>query len=456
MSVSSLYMFRGFQFIDYVDVPTFKDNLVENGIEVTDFEDVKDFFEQLHNSNPKKLSNANKALFENVLYSHLKNVYVCELNQQKLDTKTFKKRVETVLKAINDKPNIPSDVREVSIKPESFYLLDSFGITQLGTRFIAGFDFEQRENQVTSARFMFVEVVRRKDRSSRYYNGYFIAGVEIDLEHNYALILIRGIADIVKNANDADDEAVSGEGDDIDDMDDGGFSEISNTVTRLYKEVKDRLIGALGLHVTIDGRNDQRAMYAMCEDYDKALLDDWRDDISFRTDDYIKTITDDLFEKLKEMSGEDKSSITEKDLFARNVKALLLSAYIGSQFTPLQIARYAKQKGLKGYLTRIAYNGNRLTRGATKSGSAKAPVAKSDIYHNLYTSFTDSKALKVCALSWFTDYKALNENDVEVFQTAIYCYLKYLKVVFLNDRPTGKEMLYHVISEITRYRQAKF
>ena len=87
-------------------------------------------------------------MFENILYGQLKNVFVYKINSKRPSKTDFKQKVKKVINDFNFKDSIPFNLRSYMPK-EGFYLTDSLSITQEGTTFLPGFDYEEEYNEVS-------------------------------------------------------------------------------------------------------------------------------------------------------------------------------------------------------------------------------------------------------------------------------------------------------------------
>ncbi|MBY0038676.1 hypothetical protein H7U08_19375 [Bacillus cereus] len=421
------YFFNGFLFAEFIDTDKFKEDI--NKLELTEVKeqwDLAQLFENIVLTNPMIKSKVDKVFFENILYSHLKNVYVNKITAHpSLAIELFKQKVKGLIEELNYKETIPMNYYS-EMKDDGFYLMDALHITVTGTKFLAGYDFTEKNGVVKEARFLFVEVVRRGEKPC-----YFISGVSINFETGVSMILIRNI------------QGISKENDDLEAP--------NNTVNKLYYQVLKSVYEKLDIKLDkIDITADREGMYNFCKELDDYLLEDIRMEVTKKTTEQIKqsvqNLNKTLFPSEKRLSSTDKQDLGDK------INSILLAYYLKYNITSKELVEKAKRLNLKGYPTKIKFMGSNSTRSSTQSASSKQPVVISDDYHGLYFSFTEALELEKWSISWFTDFKFDILADVDVIQTTIHSTRNNFKIVFLPDRPLEKEIIEHVVTSINSYR----
>lgn len=426
----AVYMFRGHRFLDYVDIDKLKSDLgsaYEIPKEIKDY-NFPEYYSYLIQNFPHNTVELRKIFFENILYSHLKHIYVNKISgHPDLELESFKQKIKKIIEINNKKENIPFSYQKF-MSEEGFYLMDLMNISKLGTTFIAGLDYETKRDYVVNARFLFVEVVPQGIDK----RVYFIAGVELDFENNLALTMIKNVNGLKKE----------------DETDD---TEIDTTVPQLNSRVTQKIFNTLGVSLESPIIKDDRAgMYKFCKQLDDNLLTNVRREVNYRTD---KTVKNSVRNLNRALFNKDKSlSRTDKEDLGKKVQALLLSYFIEHNYEPRDLVRKAKKKKLVGYPTRIKFTSNKSSRSSTQSSNAKFPVSASDMFHSLYFNFEQALGLDNWSISWFTDFTFTNEKNIDVIQTTIHSTTKYFKVVFLPTRPLDKEIINYVIRTINSYR----
>ncbi|MEK5432588.1 hypothetical protein MKY88_17100 [Lysinibacillus sp. FSL R7-0073] len=422
MVVESVYIFNGHKFLDYIEVDKIKKDIngkfkVSEDIQKMNF---PDYYSSLLVKFPNKKKEIGEIFFENIFYSHLKNVFIGEiLGHLNLEIESFKKSVKELIKDINFKDTIPINLQKY-MNEDGFYLMDALNISVPNTKFIAGYDFKEKDGRVVNARFLFVEVVPKRESGQVYY----IAGVEIDFEKNLALTMVKNVNGLQKENSKTD-----------------------TTIHQIHNTVQQKLFHKLGITLKKPVvTKDREGMFNFCRMLDGKLLEDIRLDLDSRIDiavkDSVKNLNHALFNKTESLTNPDKNDLGKK------IKALLLSYYIDYKITPNDLVKKAKSDKLVGYPTRINFTSSKLSRGSTQSANSKSPVSASDMFHSLYFNFEQALGLDTWSISWFTDYKFNNPKDTDVIQTTIYSTKNHFRVVFLPDRPLEKEIIHYVIRTI--------
>lgn len=422
-----MYVFAGFKFAEYIEMDTFKERISNDlDIEINELTNLGDIFSKIHMENPDLEKKLNEIFFENILYSHLKHVYIDEFNT-KLKVSQFKQNMKKVIESLNHNDNIPSALYP-EMSEEGFFLMDSLNVSSINSKFIAGFDYEANGEELINARIIFVEVVPTGDRTE-----YFVAGIDIDFKSNTYLTMIRTKQDIKKLDNEEENQ------------------KLDKTTYQLYKRVKDNIIADLLYNTqTIDVKKDRLSMYNLCKNLDEQLLKDIRAEVISRTSSSVsssvKQLISDLFPSGKKPKKHDRDKLEE------NISSLLIANYIKTNYKGKDLVKMAKGKKLVGYPTKIKFTSNKANRGSTQSSSSKQPVSASDMFHSLYISFRDALGLEQWSISWFTDYEFKNPKDFDVIQTTIYSKSTYFEVVFKPTRPLNKEIIYHVVKYLNNHR----
>ncbi|WP_342540026.1 hypothetical protein MHI39_19995 [Heyndrickxia sp. FSL K6-6286] len=423
----ALYIFNGHKFIDFIEVDKFKHDIQkkwEISEEVQEFS-FAEYYEYLYENLSSDFEEVGKIFFENILYSHLKNIFVEKISAHpNLKVKHFKERVKQLITEINIKESIPPDIQRL-MSENGFYLMDLLNITTPNTTFIAGFDYEEENGIIINARFLFVEVASKKSGGQ----VYFLAGIEIDFKSKVALTMVKNILGLQKDEKNA-----------------------STTIHQIHKNAIQKIFNILGVSLQKpDVKSDRAGMFDLCKELDDNLLDDLRNDVNTRTDKAIKGSVKNLNKVLFNIPGDTLTMADKKDL-GKKISSLLLSYYIEYKVSPMDLVRKAKKSNLIGYPTRVNFTSNKSSKSSTQSTNAKYPVSASDMFHSLYFNFEQALGLDSWSLSWFTDYKFNDEKDIDVIQTTIYSTSNQFRIVFLPDRPLNKEIIHYVIKTINSYR----
>ncbi|MGM0842807.1 MAG: hypothetical protein ACQEWE_18880 [Bacillota bacterium] len=428
--------FNGYKFLDFIDVDKFKSDsnlqfeIPEEKLDL----DFSEFYSFLREEFPQQ--KVGKLFFENIFYSHLKNIFVSKISgHPNLGVDFFRKKVKHLISEVNSKEVIPGNYYK-HMNENGFYLMEVLNIGIPNTSFIAGLDYTEYNGKVTNARFLFVEVLPKSTQGV----AYFIAGIEFDFEKNLALTMIKNVTGLKKESTTI---ATLPEKDTEKDID--------TTIHQLHRKVIDKVFSTLGVSVEAPVVKDDRSgMYKFCKYLDDNLLEDVRKEVSSRTDNAVKDSVTNLNRFL--FPGTDSLTTTDKADLRKKIQALLLSYYIDYKIKPTDLVRKAKTKKLAGYPTRIKFTSSRSSRSSTQSTNSKHPVSSSDMFHSLYFNFEQALGLDNWSISWFTDYSFKNDKDIDVIQTTIYSTKKSFKVVFLPNRPLYKEIIHYVIGTISSYR----
>lgn len=423
----ALYIFNGHRFVDFIEVEKFKHEILEKWeiSEEAQYFDFPKYYEYLHENFPNDFEEVGKIFFENILYSHLKNIFIEKISgHPNLEVGRFKERVKQLITEINIKESIPTDIQRL-MSENGFYLMDLLNITVPNTTFIAGFDYEEENGTVTNARFLFVEVASKKGEGQ----VYFSAGIEMDFKNKIALTMVKNILGLQREESNA-----------------------STTIHQIHKSAIQKIFNILGVSLQKPNvKSDRIGMFDLCKELDDNLLDDLRRDLNIRTDKTVKSSVKAL-NKVLFNEPDDTLTMTDKGDLGKKISALLLSYYIEYKVTPIDLVRKAKKSNLIGYPTRVNFTSNKSSKSSTQSTNAKYPVSASDMFHSLYFNFEQALGLDNWSLSWFTDYKFNDEKDIDVIQTTIYSTSNQFRVVFLPDRPLNKEIIHYVIETINSYR----
>lgn len=424
----SSYFFNGHLFGEYINVKKFKEDIKnKTSLKFEENIDLPSLYQYIVQTKPGFKSVVDKILFENILYSYLKNVFVNNISlNPPLTSDLFKQKMKHLIEELNYTKDIPSNFY-AEMKEDGFYLMDALNITVPRAKFIAGFDIEEENEIVKNLRLLFVEVVLREGKPV-----YFIAGVDIDFTNRIALVLIRNLQGISKTVSDSDEE-------------------FDNTVNRLYHRVLDSVFKKLGIGLEkIDVDRDREGMYKFCKELDDALLNDIREEVKSKTEsvvaDSVKKLNKVLFPNENRLNNADKKDLSEK------IQSLLLSYYINYNVKADELVMKAKELNLVGYPTKVKFMDTNSTKSSTQSGNSKQPVSAIEAFHSLYFNFKQALELENWSISWFTDYEFKNARDLDVIQTTIYSTRNSFRVVFLPTRPLNKEIVHHVIRTINSYR----
>ncbi|PGZ72787.1 hypothetical protein COE55_20950 [Priestia megaterium] len=429
----SLYVFNDKLFAEYVDFNKIKDEVISLGIPVDETIRLSEIYKYVVKNCPSEKQHLDKVFFENIMYSQLKNIYINTFSE-KVDIDVFKGRMKTILDKIKRNSDIPFPYQQMATE-DGFYLMDLIQVTSTGTKFISGFNIEEKNGQLKSAKILFVEAVKDKNNLSRY----FIAGIDINFEENFILTMIRNIGDIKEK--------------DLDDEEDYGYN-LARTIPSLYKYVKSEIIDVLIKKIdVIDKEKDRKSLYSLCKSLDDELLKDIRKVVQEKTSNTIKRSVNELMNNLYDL--EDRPKQSDKEEITANIESLMIANYIKTKHgsNNAALSKMAKTKRLPGYTTKIKFMGNRANRGATQSAGSKQPVSATDMFHSLYISFKQALGLEVWGMSWFEDYAHTDLKKTKVLQTSIYSQSTQFKIIFLPRRPLNKEIIHYVVRYINRQRQ---
>ncbi|MCB5895968.1 MULTISPECIES: hypothetical protein [Bacillus cereus group] len=433
MTTDTMYNFLGHKFTEYIDFGLFKKTAEEQLNYTNDTEDIEQYYKGFLDSRLSRRKELDKILFENILYGQLKNVFTFKLSSNpSLDADIFQESMKQFIKQMNEGKVSPEVYAQMS--SESFYLMESLNIGNIGSKFLAGFDFTRTaDNKVDTARFLVVQVVPLKNRQT---GGYFIGGVEINYTEQTLLFMIRNISNnISKDYTAQNDES----------------NDWNENLMGYYHYLVDLFTPKLGLgYLPHDAQNDRKVMFQMCKDLDEALLSEVRDEVNRRiglSNTEVRTL---LFKKLFPKT----TTFSEEELkeFEERLDSLLLATFINKTLYEEELVDIAKEKQLVGYPTKIAFKSDTATKGSAGSSGKESPIASSAMFHNLYTDLQDASELPQWSISWFNDYHHLDSNDTSVIQTTIVSHNKYLQIIFKNRKHLNKELLHHVIRNINQYR----
>ncbi|MEK5473971.1 hypothetical protein MKX99_21755 [Bacillus sp. FSL R9-9863] len=439
MTKNTMYQFLGTKFKEYIHLKRFKDTVQYNLDYTNETDSLEQFYDDFlknHLSNRKSLD---KIFFENILYGQLKNVFSFQLAANpSLDAQNFQISMQKLIETLN-KNKVSQTVYE-QMSDEGFYLMESLNITKIGSKFLAGFDFTKTpDNKIETARFLIVQVVPLKDRSTP---GYFIGGVDVNYTENTCLIMIKNITSKINKKYEDTSET---------------HDEPIDTLTNFLNYIKDLLFPKLGITYINDTKKDRQAMFNMCKELDTSLLHDLRDEVDRRVkieqDGTIPielaktTILTNLFPKSITLSQ------TELLNFSNRLDALVLATYINKMVEDDELVSLAKLKGLVGFPTKISFKSDTSAKGATGTSGKECPIASSVMFHSLYTDLQSALELPQWSVSWFNDHGHADITDTEVVPTTIISTNTYLQITFRNtSKFLNKELIYHVIKTINRYR----
>lgn len=429
MEIQDVYLFNGNHFLPYVNVPTFKKKIPTNFmIPLDEHTSMREIFE---NASKDERRSLRKLLFENILYSDLKHIYLYKINSpMTISNVNFKKSMNNIVKDMNNNQYFNGELASVISADKPFYLLDRIGSNSIGLKFIAGMDFEEEDNKIVKARVIFVEVVSRKEVP--YYN---VVGVEFNFKEKFFMLMSKWLSGVDKSNLDVEDSM-----------------HYDHSISSSIKRVLDKIVTPLGIKTSHDVEKDRKGIFELCQSLDNELLSEFRDIVSQKIDDQLKTSTEVLFESLFEDS-EKKVSVFEKENYIKRSKALMLSSYITTTQSAAKIVAKAKELKLVGYTTRITFQTSKMSRGSTESASARKPIAASDLFHSLYINFQQALRLQLFSIAWFTDYNFKAPKDRDVIQTTIYAQANSFKIVFRARRLLEEDIIYHVVRNINEYRQ---
>ena len=422
----SIYIFNGYKFLDFIEIDKVKEDILSEFEVPEDTQKLNfpQYYSELLKKFPDKTKTTGKIFFENILYSHLKNIFVEKISgHPDLSIEFFKQRVRSLIEEVNFRDSIPVNFRN-QMTEDGFYLMDVLDITVPNSSFIAGFDYTENSGKVTNARFLFVEVVPKRTNGT----AYFIAGIEFDFINKLATTMMKNVTEIKKETSDTD-----------------------TTIHQLHKKAITKVFNTLGVSLQKPVvKDDRTAMFQFCKQLDDKLLKNVRGDLYASVDTVVKSSVKNLNNAL--FSRTESLTNTDKDDLSKKIKALLLAYYIEYKVKPTELVREAKKNKLVGYPTRINFTSNKSGRSSTQSSNSKNPVSASDMFHSLYFNFEQALGLDSWSISWFTDYTFSEEKDIDVIQTTIYSTSKQFRVVFLATRPLNKEIIHYVIGTINSYR----
>lgn len=442
--MSSVYYFMGQKFGEYIDIDSLREKLqVETGFD-TEKLPLGDFYEKFLEKHSNKREVLDRLFFESILYGKLKNVFVDRIKTNtRIDVEVFKRRMGTFIKNLNSEKSVHLD-QYMSV--EGFYLMDALNITKVGSLYLTGFDFtEDKDKKVEKARFLFVQVVPLKNNTV----GYFIAGVEINFSENLILTLIRNITTQIKRDYQEDDE---------------GFEKNwEESLNNYYYLIKKLVLNNLGITTLVEkeeDRNDEesdfyykkdrRAMYKMCRELDEKVLGEFRQELERKFEESTDSVIESLFKKL--FSPTQIVLPKYKTEFKEKLDSLLLSTLINVMADDEDIVDVAKEKKLLGFPTKISFTSDSAEKGSTGTSGKDSPVSGSGMFHSLYTDFKEALELPYWSISWFTDIRHTSSSDISVVPSTIESRVKLFRVTFKNNTYLNKELIYHVVGNINRYR----
>lgn len=431
MPKESLYVYRGSLFHEYMELDSLKEDAQEQlSYKDQTSGDIESFYTSAIQNAGKPKGEIDKIFFENILYSHLKHVFVnkIQVDSGGMSETTLKKRVTEIIKNLNHKETIPAALFPEMVS-SGFYLMDRLHITKEGTTFLAGYDYHAEKGKVDRVRFLLAQVVlRKKDKKPTY----FAAGIEIDFNKKVCLIMIKNVLGIQKA-----------------DLDEEEDPQWDNTVNRLYQRVWTSILSKLAINTYIDVIKDRKGMFQLCKELDDKLLDDVRQKVKGKT---ASSITRSVNEQIDLLFTDKKPTKKEKDNYAEKITSLLIAIYINTKIKKTELLQKARNLKLIGYTTRIAFTSNRASKGSAGSSGGAVPVATSEMFHSLYTDFKDALMLPKWSMSWFSDYLYKNPKDKDYIQTNIYSTTRSFKVVFLAKRPLKREFIHHVVEHLNKNR----
>ncbi|OME10728.1 hypothetical protein [Paenibacillus odorifer] len=427
MSDTAVYIFRGNYFTEYSDMSLFKEKALKDlNLNLTAEISLPEIFSQHLGEYG---DNLNKLFFENIMYSHLKHIQINKiLLPTSMPKQQYKSRMKRIIEELNHKATIPQALH-TQMDENGFYMLDRLSITSIGTKFVAALDYIEDDEKIKCIRMLFVEVVPREGGGT----AYLLAGTEIDFENRVFMIMSRHTSGVLRSTIEDDEDE----------------NHHSNSVAKIAKKVMNLIIQPLGISTTINSESDREGLFGFCQNLDESLLRDYRLFVGRKLNRVLKTTTSDLYDAL--FGDDDELALalsSMRNKFAKRVNANLLGNYINAKVTNIEIIRKAKGLKLPGFPTRISFTSEKLSRGSTESAGARNPIVTSELYHSLYSSFSDAKKLRTFSVSWFTDFNHLNEKNIDLVQTTMYSNLKSFRIVFKAHRALGKELIDHVLGYI--------
>lgn len=430
LSMGTAYnIFNGQRFLDFIEVEKFKTDISTLlGTELENFEGFDLLYQHLVENFPSEIINIQKTMFDNIFYSHMKNVFIDNIQHlPNLEIVNFKETLQELISNINFKETIPEALQSY-MNEEGFYLIDKLNVSSKDTSFIAGMDYTVENNNITSLRVLYGEVCYKLiDNTTK--SVYFLSGIEIDFESGILITSMKNVTDVS-----SEEERKS-----------------SVTINKMYNKVKSKVIEKLGIEITpIDIQSDRKAIYTFSKELDDKLLIDIRRDVQSRLAPDIKASIREYNKNL--FTSEKQLSVTDKSNLEKKICSLLLSYYLDYEVKPKDLVKKAKDKKLLGYSTKLDFRGHNRGNSSTQSKNSKYPVAASDMFHSLYFNFENAEGLNKWSIAWFTDFNFLNPNDDDVIQTSIYITKENFKIVFRPTRALNREVIHHVISSINSFR----
>ncbi|MFB5764004.1 hypothetical protein [Paenibacillus medicaginis] len=428
MSNVSLYSFRGLYYAEYIDVPKLKESISELlGIKNTfSRQSLKTFYENIVLKNVSRKNEIDKVLFENILYGQLKNVSLNKIQSPtKIKLPVLRKQMEQLISTYNHNQFIPSQFR-ADMKDSGFYLMDTISPTHTGTKFIAGFDIKASNNDVEELRILFVEVVKKENKRS-----FLLGGIEVDFKRLTLTLMARHTTGIAKPEEDEEP--------------------YDHSISSLFNRIKGELLPYLRIVPYIDCEKDRKGLFEYCKSLDDKLLEDKRALVNQRTGRLLPATTKQLFDALFE-KDDNRPDKNVQETIIKQINSMLVASYIAANVSNNELKREARRLDLEAYSTRISFTSNNASRSSTESAGANKPLASSELFHSLYTSFTDSQRLQTFSLSWFTDINNTNLKDIDVIQTTIRSNKSDFLITFKANRPLEKEFLHYVLDRISELR----
>ncbi|MDP1383617.1 hypothetical protein Q8G31_28365 [Priestia megaterium] len=156
----SLYVFNGKSFLEYIDFIKIKNAVLSLGIPIEDTVKLSEIYTYVVKNCPAQKKNLDKIFFENIMYSHLKNIYINTFDED-IDVNTFKSRMKKILNKTKGNSDIPYPYSQLATE-HGFYLMDLIHVTATGAKFISGFNIDEKDGQLKSAKILFVEAVNDK------------------------------------------------------------------------------------------------------------------------------------------------------------------------------------------------------------------------------------------------------------------------------------------------------
>jgi hypothetical protein len=427
------YQFLGRFFLKYVNTDSFKHNVNTELNYNPEVFSIEKAYEDITGNDISDKPKLDKILFENILYSDLKNVFIenFDLNPN-LDVNVFRSRMESFIEHVNY-GKLSNDL-ERYMSPDGFLLMESISTSKLGTFFLAGFDYEADEaGIVKSIRMLFANVVPLTSTPNV---GYFLAGLDIDLENKVGLVLLKNIS------NDIDDEIEEDE-----------EAKWENSIIKYFNKVRRLVYPILGVRTSISYKSDRKAMFQMCKELEADLLQESRDEMSRRLGEEegdIPASVDTILLKLLPSSVVPDRE--QRDKLIKRFQALILGTYINTVTDDDDLIEIAKERGLVGFATNISFRSGNASKGATGTSIKDKPIAGEIMFHSLYTDFNESLELPQWSVSWFDDYENTMPTDLEVIPTTIRSTKNYLLLTFKNRNYLSEGMIKHVVNYILRYR----